>query len=59
MNETFGTMDQAYFKPKSEILAWINDSLKVILANMRLLKFYYFQLNISKVEELGSGAVYC
>lgn len=44
MNEAFGIMDQGYFKAKAEIIAWINESLK---------------LNITKVEELGSGAVYC
>jgi hypothetical protein len=27
--EKFGMMDEAYFVPKSEILAWINDLLKV------------------------------
>lgn len=27
--QKFGIMDEAYFVPKSEILTWINDLLKV------------------------------
>lgn len=44
INENFGMMDQGYFISRSEILNWINSSL---------------QLNITKIEQLGSGAVYC
>ena len=31
MNEAFGIMDQGYFKAKAEIIAWINESLKLNL----------------------------
>jgi len=37
-------MDEGYFVPKSDILAWINDLLKI---------------HISKIEALGSGSIYC
>ena len=44
MNEAFGMMDEGYFKPRTEILKFINDLL---------------QLNVTKIESLGQGAVYC
>lgn len=28
-NENFGIMDEGYFVPRSEILTWVNDLLKV------------------------------
>ena len=37
-------MEGAFFVPKSEILNWINNTL---------------QLNLTKIEQLGTGAVYC
>ena len=37
-------MDEAYFVPRSEILKWVNDLLKI---------------SLPKIEALGSGAVYC
>ena len=44
MNEAFGMMDQGYFKSKNEILGWLNETFKV---------------NVSKIEDLGSGSIYC
>ncbi|EGR29798.1 hypothetical protein IMG5_148260, partial [Ichthyophthirius multifiliis] len=44
MNESFGIMDEGYFKSSGQILKWINDLLR---------------LNVSKIESLGSGSVYC
>ncbi|CAN1343200.1 Microtubule-associated protein RP/EB family member 1C [Linum perenne] len=44
MATKIGMMDPAYFVGRSEILAWINSTLK---------------LNLSKVEEACSGAVHC
>ncbi|GMH25215.1 hypothetical protein Nepgr_027058 [Nepenthes gracilis] len=44
MATNIGTMDSAYFVGRSEILAWINSTLR---------------LNLSKVEEACSGAVHC
>jgi RP/EB family microtubule-associated protein len=44
-------MDEGYFVPRTEIIAWINDLLKVPSAPT--------QINLTKIEELGSGAVYC
>ena len=44
-------MDQAYFVPRGEILSWINNLLNVSLS--------IFQLNVTKIEALGSGSVYC
>ncbi|KAH7566633.1 hypothetical protein ACOSP7_023215 [Xanthoceras sorbifolium] len=44
MATNIGMMDSAYFVGRSEILAWINSTLK---------------LNLSKVEEACSGAVHC
>ena len=45
MTETvIGLMDSAYFVSKNELLRWINDTL---------------QLDISYIEDLGSGSVYC
>ncbi|KAJ8770710.1 hypothetical protein K2173_021357 [Erythroxylum novogranatense] len=44
MAANIGQMDSAYFVGRSEILAWINSTLR---------------LNVSKVEEACSGAVQC
>lgn len=43
-NENFGMMEGAFFVPKSELISWINDLLC---------------LNITKVEQMASGAAYC
>ena len=43
-NENFGMMDGAFFVPKSELIAWVNNLLYI---------------NISKVEQMASGAAYC
>ena len=43
-NENFGMMDGAFFVPKSELLSWVNNLLC---------------LNVSKVEQMASGAAYC
>ena len=44
MDQAIGMMDAGYFCGQGEILKWINDSL---------------QLNVSKIESLGAGNVYC
>ncbi|KRX03755.1 Calponin homology domain [Pseudocohnilembus persalinus] len=44
MNEAFGIMDQAYFVGKKDILNWVNNLL---------------QLNLEKVEQLGTGSAWC
>lgn len=49
--EAFGIMDEAYFVPRSEIIAWVNNLLHVSLFNM--------QINLPKIEALGAGNVYC
>lgn len=49
--ESFGIMDEGYFVPRTEIIDWINNLLNVII--------YIAQLNLNKIEQLGSGAVYC
>lgn len=43
-NENIGMMDEGYFVSRGDILKWLNDVL---------------QLNLTKIEQLGSGAVYC
>jgi microtubule-associated protein, RP/EB family len=43
-NENFGMMDGAFFVPKSELISWVNNLLS---------------LNITKVEQMASGAAYC
>lgn len=43
-NENFGMMDGAFFVPKSELIAWVNSLLAI---------------NITKVEQMASGAAYC
>lgn len=43
-NENFGMMDGAFFVPKSELLAWVNNLLC---------------LNVAKVEQMASAAAYC
>lgn len=44
MSDNFGMMDNAYFTSKSEILKWLNTTL---------------QLNVTKVEQASTGAIYC
>uniref|UniRef100_A0A1J3K3D6 Protein ATEB1 homolog 2 n=1 Tax=Noccaea caerulescens TaxID=107243 RepID=A0A1J3K3D6_NOCCA len=44
MATNIGIMDSAYFVGRNELLTWINDRL---------------QLNLSRVEEVASGAVQC
>ena len=39
-----GLMDSAYFVSKNDLLKWINETL---------------QLELSYIEDLGSGSVYC
>ena len=43
-NENFGMMDGAFFVPKSELLAWVNNLLS---------------LSVTKVEQMASAAAYC
>jgi microtubule-associated protein, RP/EB family len=50
-NENFGIMDEGYFVPRSEILSWVNNLLKVRLVLSKI--------HLTKIEELGSGAAYC
>jgi len=42
--ESFGINDECYKVGRSEILGWMNED---------------FQLNLSKIEQCGTGAVYC
>lgn len=44
MSESFGIMDEGYFVSRKEILRWINHTLG---------------LELTVIEQLGSGAVYC
>jgi RP/EB family microtubule-associated protein len=44
MADTIGIMEGAFFVSKPELLSWINSTLS---------------LNLTKVEQLGTGAVYC
>ena len=44
MSVTFGMMDNAYFIGKTEIIKWINETLK---------------MNITRVEQACTGAIYC
>ena len=44
MSITFGMMDNAYFIGKTEIIKWINETLK---------------MNITRVEQACTGAIYC
>ena len=37
-------MDEGYFCPRGELLDWVNNTL---------------MLQLTKIEQLGSGAVYC
>ena len=50
-NENIGMMDEGYFVSRNDILKWLNDLLQV--------RDMLIQLNLSKTEQLGSGAVYC
>ena len=43
-NENFGMMDGAFFVPKSELIAWVNNLLCI---------------SITKVEQMASAAAYC
>uniref|UniRef100_A0A2P2IAW0 Microtubule-associated protein RP/EB family member 1C n=1 Tax=Hirondellea gigas TaxID=1518452 RepID=A0A2P2IAW0_9CRUS len=42
--ESFGMMNEAYFVGRQQLITWVNDLL---------------DLNIKKVEECASGAIYC
>lgn len=42
--QSIGMMEGAFFVPKTDLLNWVNQLL---------------QLNITKIEQLGTGAVYC
>lgn len=42
--DSIGTIDANTMVSKSDLLNWLND---------------YFKLNLAKVEQLASGAVYC
>ncbi len=42
--QSIGMMEGAFFVPKSDLLAWVNSSLR---------------LELTHIEQLGTGAVYC
>jgi hypothetical protein len=42
--DTIGMMEGAFFVSRSELLSWINNLLKI---------------NMTKVEQMASGAAYC
>ena len=44
MDQAIGMMDAGYFCGQSEILKWINETLV---------------LNVTKIEALGAGSIYC
>ena len=48
-------MDPAFFVSKGEILSWINSffSVTILMTNMVI------QLNVQKIEQCATGAVYC
>ena len=48
-------MEGAFFVSKTEILFWLNQLLKVSLS----LNISIFELNVTRIEEYASGAVYC
>lgn len=56
--DNIGIMDQAFFVGKNEILGWINSFFGVslhMLCNMCVC----LQLNLTKIEQCATGAVYC
>ena len=42
--QAIGMMEGAFFVPKGDLMAWVNSML---------------DLEITKIEQLGTGAVYC
>ena len=52
MADSIGMMNNAYIISRTELLKWINNTLQV--QNRSNIK-----LNLQKIEELGTGAVYC
>jgi len=44
MSESIGIMEGAFFVSRGELIQWINDT---------------YNLNITRIEQLGSGSVYC
>ena len=57
-SEAIGMMDQAYFVGKAVIINWLNDQLTVsqfVESDGGLC----VQLNIAKIEECATAAVYC
>jgi len=44
MSEAIGIMEGAFFVSKNELIQWVNST---------------FHLNVSRIEQFGSGAVYC
>lgn len=50
MADTIGMMNPAYNISKNEVIKWINTTLQVIALD---------QINLAKIEYLGTGAVFC
>lgn len=44
MDQAIGMMDAGYFCGQNDILKWINETL---------------QLNVTKIEALGAGNIFC
>ena len=57
MSESIGMMDKAYFVGKVEILNWFNTLLQV--SRSQKLINTCVQLNLAKIEQCATGAVYC